>query len=440
MAATAQREQAPRAGTLRRSLARAAPRVPLHVFEQPALDQAFAEAMARAQNDDARDGAIAADVETALDAKNALLAPPLLESHCPDRTLRIAFQSRRNWRDIGAVGVAASLLVHGGAIAAMLWLFHAAVELPPVSEEAIPIEFIVAGAVSESAETEQGARAETTIAPPDLPETPPIDIARELPQVDIQQPMEPPSVDVAADPPTVDVPPPPETPPVEIPTPLVAQLDLPPPPDAPLLADLTPPVLAVAPSTPSEDVVPPAHAIPKPVEKPVEPKPAQAAKPVAPKKVEPKKIEPKKIAAKPVQEKPVQRVPTAERQEPVKQAARGRGEAGQGESDQRRAASNRGGGAAAVANYRSQVLAHLARFKVYPEQARDRGVTGRAAVAFTLSRGGQVMSASLSASSGAAILDQATIAMVRRAAPFPAMPEGGPSSMSFNAGVNYNLR
>ena len=62
MAATAQREQAPRAGTLRRSLARAAPRVPLHVFEQPALDQAFAEAMARAQNDDARDGAIAADV------------------------------------------------------------------------------------------------------------------------------------------------------------------------------------------------------------------------------------------------------------------------------------------------------------------------------------------------------------------------------------------
>jgi protein TonB len=97
-------------------------------------------------------------------------------------------------------------------------------------------------------------------------------------------------------------------------------------------------------------------------------------------------------------------------------------------------------GTAPVANWRSRVLAHLARHKSYPESARDDGIEGRASVAFTLTRTGQVTSVSLAGSSGSAILDRAALAMVRRAEPFPAMPDGGPASMSFTAAIRFDLR
>ncbi|MDP3548001.1 MAG: energy transducer TonB, partial [Phreatobacter sp.] len=92
---------------------------------------------------------------------------------------------------------------------------------------------------------------------------------------------------------------------------------------------------------------------------------------------------------------------------------------------------------AAVAAWRQRVLAHLARYKVYPEQARDRGIRGRTGISFSLSASGAVTSVSIASSSGAAILDQATLAMVRRAQPFPPNPAGGPAT--FTAGVNYSL-
>lgn len=97
-------------------------------------------------------------------------------------------------------------------------------------------------------------------------------------------------------------------------------------------------------------------------------------------------------------------------------------------------------GVAEVASWRARVLAHLARHKTYPDWARDQGVEGRASVAFTLDRSGQVTSVSLAGSSGSTILDQATLAMVRRATPFPPMPDGGPVSMSFTAAIRYDLR
>lgn len=96
-------------------------------------------------------------------------------------------------------------------------------------------------------------------------------------------------------------------------------------------------------------------------------------------------------------------------------------------------------GRAEVANHRAQVLAHLQRFKLYPREAQDREIEGRANVAFTLSASGQVTAVSLAGSSGSPILDQATLAMVRRAQPFPAAPAGsGPAS--FTAVIHYDLR
>ncbi|WP_283471279.1 energy transducer TonB [Methylosinus trichosporium] len=96
-------------------------------------------------------------------------------------------------------------------------------------------------------------------------------------------------------------------------------------------------------------------------------------------------------------------------------------------------------GTASSASYRATALAHLARFKRYPNEARDRNIVGVAVVRFILSPGGAVLAVALARSSGAPLLDEATLAMVRRAAPFPPMSDGA-SSMSITAGVDYNLR
>ena len=85
---------------------------------------------------------------------------------------------------------------------------------------------------------------------------------------------------------------------------------------------------------------------------------------------------------------------------------------------------------AAAGNYRGQVIAHLVRFKRYPEDAEARGAEGRPTVSFSLDAGGRVGGVSLSRSSGHRDIDAETLAMVRRASPFPAPPAGAPRSFS----------
>lgn len=99
------------------------------------------------------------------------------------------------------------------------------------------------------------------------------------------------------------------------------------------------------------------------------------------------------------------------------------------------------GGQASASSYNAMVVAHLQRFRTYPAEARARGTTGISAVRFSLNANGAVISVSLARGSGAAVLDQAALAMVRRASPFPPIPPGlGRSSMSFTAPVRFNLR
>jgi periplasmic protein TonB len=111
--------------------------------------------------------------------------------------------------------------------------------------------------------------------------------------------------------------------------------------------------------------------------------------------------------------------------------------AGQREQAEAKAAQRAG----MARSYQGQVMAHLARHKNYPSTARAQGMEGRTVVHFTLSRSGQVISARLVGGSGAALLDQETLATVRRASPFPAMPsELGQSTQSFTAPLSYRLR
>ncbi|MBB4200913.1 hypothetical protein CCR94_01815 [Rhodoblastus sphagnicola] len=147
-------------------------------------------------------------------------------------------------------------------------------------------------------------------------------------------------------------------------------------------------------------------------------------------------------ARREAEEKPKPAVRVARDWRPVQRSERaGRGS----ERQQSRAAAQGGASGPAPAasgadkqNWRGAVLAQLARHKQYPSAARDRDVTGTAIVAFTLSTSGAVVGVSLARGSGSGALDQATLAMVRAAAPFPPAPAG--ARLSFTTAVNYTLR
>jgi protein TonB len=165
--------------------------------------------------------------------------------------------------------------------------------------------------------------------------------------------------------------------------------------------------------------------------------PEQKSEPTPP-KPEPVKGEPEKKpspvkpmvvrreAKKPTDAPPAPRTtasPRAERQAPAASAA------------------SAGASAAVLASYRQMVAAHLQRFKQYPPAAKAAGQQGTARVSFTLSRSGGVTSVSLAGSSGHAALDAETVAMVRRAQPFPAFPaDVKQPSMPFSAPVAFYIR
>jgi protein TonB len=99
------------------------------------------------------------------------------------------------------------------------------------------------------------------------------------------------------------------------------------------------------------------------------------------------------------------------------------------------------GGQAEASSYSAIVLAHLQRFRIYPDHARSAGITGVSTVRFTLGASGSVVAVSLAGSSGQSVLDQAALAMVHRASPFPPIPASlGRGSMTFAAPVRFNLR
>ena len=211
----------------------------------------------------------------------------------------------------------------------------------------------------------------------------------------------------------------------------------------PTQMDLAPgPVMQQADASPPEPVA--AEAVQEqiaptpPQEKPeVVAPPGQKAEPTPPKPeramAEPEKkpspAKPKLVRAdakKPTDAPPAPRTtasPRAERQAPAASAV------------------SAGASAEALASYRQMVAAHLQRFKQYPPAAKAAGQQGTARVSFTLSRSGAVLAAGLGGSSGHSALDAETLAMVRRAQPFPAFPaDVKQASMPFSAPVAFYIR
>ncbi len=90
---------------------------------------------------------------------------------------------------------------------------------------------------------------------------------------------------------------------------------------------------------------------------------------------------------------------------------------------------------------RRKLAAHLRRYRSFPAEARDRGISGTATVRFTVNRGGAVIGASLAKSSGSGVLDQAAVAMVYRASPFPPIPSGfAAGTLTVNVPVRFDMR
>lgn len=92
----------------------------------------------------------------------------------------------------------------------------------------------------------------------------------------------------------------------------------------------------------------------------------------------------------------------------------------------------------APANWRSRLMAHLNRHKRYPS---GESGAGKARVAFSINRAGQVLSARLAGSSGNPRFDEEAVAMVRRASPVPPPPpEVAGGTITFTVPVLFSLR
>jgi protein TonB len=88
--------------------------------------------------------------------------------------------------------------------------------------------------------------------------------------------------------------------------------------------------------------------------------------------------------------------------------------------DEQKASGNKqeGGNVTAMSVYRGKLFSHISSKKLNP-RSRNAGI---AVVRFTVGPGGELVSREIATSSGSKVLDDAAIASIDRAAPFPPMP------------------
>jgi len=95
----------------------------------------------------------------------------------------------------------------------------------------------------------------------------------------------------------------------------------------------------------------------------------------------------------------------------------------------------------AVPNWKSLLVARLERNKRYPPEAQSRGEQGVAQLAFSVDRSGGVHHARIVRSSGSNLLDEATLALLGRAAPLPPPPpEIAGAQIAIQVPIRYNIR
>jgi periplasmic protein TonB len=96
----------------------------------------------------------------------------------------------------------------------------------------------------------------------------------------------------------------------------------------------------------------------------------------------------------------------------------------------------------ALQSWQKQIVALLERNKRYPLGAQARGQQGVAQVFFSLDRQGRVVESRIMRSSGAALLDEEALALIRRAQPFPPWParELSGEKVELTVPIRFNLK
>ena len=91
-------------------------------------------------------------------------------------------------------------------------------------------------------------------------------------------------------------------------------------------------------------------------------------------------------------------------------------------------------------NYLTRLAAWLERHKEYPSVSRLRREEGTVLLRFAIGRDGRLLSWKIERSSGHEPLDREVATMVRRAAPFPAMPADLPQDrLELTVPVQFRL-
>jgi protein TonB len=93
---------------------------------------------------------------------------------------------------------------------------------------------------------------------------------------------------------------------------------------------------------------------------------------------------------------------------------------------------------AAIA-FQKALLAHIARFRQYPEAARRAGQQGTVQVLFAMRRDGAVTDVQIRTSSGQSALDAAAAETIRRAQPLPRIPRELPDRLTILAPIAFDM-
>jgi periplasmic protein TonB len=92
-----------------------------------------------------------------------------------------------------------------------------------------------------------------------------------------------------------------------------------------------------------------------------------------------------------------------------------------------------------ASEFQKILLAHIERYRQYPDAARQRHLKGVVQVLFSMSRSGAVLGVWVKTSSGEAILDREAMDTVRRAQPLPMIPAALPDPLDILLPVAFEM-